>query len=114
MLTKNIPIELANAGIGVHHAGLHMDDRRAIEELFMAKTIKVVVSTSTLAVGVNLRLCRFSYLFTFPLMSILIAAHTVVIKGVKMFQPGMGQVEYSDLDIMQMMGRAVRVKMDSK
>lgn len=37
-----------------------------------------------------------------------LAAHAVVIKGVKMFQPGFGQVEYSDLDIMQMIGRAVR------
>ena len=34
------------------------------------------------------------------------AAHTVVIKGVKLFQNNASQ-EYSDLDIMQMMGRAV-------
>lgn len=35
------------------------------------------------------------------------AAHTVVIRGVKLFQNNMN-VEYSDLDIMQMIGRAVR------
>jgi hypothetical protein len=34
------------------------------------------------------------------------AAHTVVIKGVKMFQGGAVK-EYSDLEIMQMIGRAV-------
>lgn len=34
------------------------------------------------------------------------AAHTVVIKGVKVFQNGATK-EYSDLDIMQMIGRAV-------
>lgn len=35
-----------------------------------------------------------------------IAAHTVVIKGVQIFQNNMS-VEYSDLDVMQMLGRAV-------
>jgi hypothetical protein len=34
------------------------------------------------------------------------AAHTVIIKGVKLFQANAWQ-EYSDLDIIQMMGRAV-------
>jgi ATP-dependent DNA helicase HFM1/MER3 len=34
------------------------------------------------------------------------AAHIVVIKDVKLFQNGVSQ-EYSDLDIMQMIGRAV-------
>lgn len=36
----------------------------------------------------------------------LVAAHTVILKGVKLFQSN-GLQEYSDLDIMQMMGRAV-------
>jgi replicative superfamily II helicase len=36
-----------------------------------------------------------------------LAAHTVVIKGVKIYQNGVS-VEYSDLEIMQMIGRAVR------
>lgn len=35
------------------------------------------------------------------------AAHTVVIRGVKLFQNN-ANVEYSDLDVMQMIGRAVR------
>ena len=39
-------IELATLGIGVHHAGISMDDRRAIEDLFMKKILKVVVATS--------------------------------------------------------------------
>ena len=34
------------------------------------------------------------------------AAHTVIIKGVKLFQANAWQ-EYSDLDVIQMMGRAV-------
>lgn len=36
----------------------------------------------------------------------LLAAHIVVIKDVRIFQNGISQ-EYSDLDIMQMIGRAV-------
>lgn len=40
------------------------------------------------------------------LIIVVVAAHTVVIKGVKIFQNNASQ-EYSDLDIMQMMGRAV-------
>ncbi|KAG6376315.1 DEAD-domain-containing protein [Boletus reticuloceps] len=79
---------LVSVGIAVHHAGLNTDDRRAVEELFSRKYLRVLVATSTLAVGVNL------------------PAQMVVIKGVKLYQNG-EMKEYSDLDIMQMMGRAV-------
>lgn len=34
------------------------------------------------------------------------AAHIVIIKGVKLYQTGR-MMEYTDLDIMQMLGRAV-------
>ncbi|KAL4247433.1 Meiotic Crossover Helicase [Abortiporus biennis] len=87
--------KLAGCGIGIHHAGMTMDDRRATEDLYLKKILRVVVATSTLAVGVNL------------------PAHTVVIKGVKMFQAN-GMQEYSDLDIMQMMGRAGRPQFDKE
>ncbi|EJU00681.1 P-loop containing nucleoside triphosphate hydrolase protein [Dacryopinax primogenitus] len=87
--------ELALCGIGVHHAGIHVSDRRTIEELFIRKQLRVVVATSTLAVGVN-----------FP-------AHTVVIKGTKQWTDK-GWAEYSDLDVMQMMGRAGRPQFDKE
>ncbi|THH19463.1 hypothetical protein EW146_g1691 [Bondarzewia mesenterica] len=87
--------KLAQAGIGVHHAGLTIDDKRTTENLFLSKDLRVVVATSTLAVGVNL------------------PAHVVVIKGVKMFQ-GSAMEEYSDLDIMQMIGRAGRPQFDKE
>ncbi|KAM6500407.1 Sec63 Brl domain containing protein [Amanita muscaria] len=80
--------ELASVSIGVHHAGLAMEDRRSVEDQFVKGILQVMVATSTLAVGVNL------------------PAHTVVIKGVHLYQNG-ANVEYSDLDIMQMIGRAV-------
>ncbi|KII88121.1 hypothetical protein PLICRDRAFT_698570 [Plicaturopsis crispa FD-325 SS-3] len=87
--------ELAALGIGVHHAGLSLDDKRLTEDLFMKKVLRVVVCTSTLAVGVNL------------------PAYMVVIKGVKNFFGG-EMSEYSDLDIMQMMGRAGRPQFDKE
>ncbi|KZV62156.1 P-loop containing nucleoside triphosphate hydrolase protein [Peniophora sp. CONT] len=86
--------KLAAAGIGAHNAGLALEDKRAIEELFINKTLRVVVCTSTLAVGVNL------------------PAHIVVIKGVKVFQGGSQWQEYSDLDLLQMIGRAGRPQFD--
>ncbi|KAJ6502143.1 Sec63 Brl domain-containing protein [Mycena sanguinolenta] len=85
--------ELAAFGIGVHHAGLTIDDRRAVEDLYLKGLLRVVVATSTLAVGVNL------------------PAHTVVIKGVQIFQNNVS-TEYSDLDVMQMLGRAGRPQFD--
>ncbi|KAF7363796.1 ATP-dependent DNA helicase MER3 [Mycena sanguinolenta] len=85
--------ELAAFGIGVHHAGLTIDDRRAVEDLYLKGILRVVVATSTLAVGVNL------------------PAHTVVIKGVQIFQNNVS-TEYSDLDVMQMLGRAGRPQFD--
>ncbi|KIP12313.1 hypothetical protein PHLGIDRAFT_330001 [Phlebiopsis gigantea 11061_1 CR5-6] len=88
--------KLAEFGIGVHHAGMTMDDRRTTEELFLQKVLRVITATSTLAVGVNL------------------PAHTVIIKGVKLFQGGARWAEYSDLDIMQMMGRAGRPQFDKE
>ncbi|KAJ6490475.1 hypothetical protein DFH09DRAFT_1003499 [Mycena vulgaris] len=80
-------------GIGVHHAGLTIDDRRAVEDLYLKGLLRVVVATSTLAVGVNL------------------PAHTVAIKGVQIFQNN-ASAEYSDLDVMQMLGRAGRPQFD--
>ncbi|KAI9466064.1 P-loop containing nucleoside triphosphate hydrolase protein [Lactarius psammicola] len=87
--------KLAAAGIGAHHAGLELQDKRLVEELFTNRVLRVVVATSTLAVGVNL------------------PAHIVVIKDVKIFQNGASQ-EYSDLDIMQMIGRAGRPQFDKE
>lgn len=87
--------KLAACGIGIHHAGMSMDDRRATEDLYLRKLLRILFATSTLAVGVNL------------------PAHTVIIKGVKVFQNNACQ-EYSDLDIMQMMGRAGRPQFDKE
>ena len=41
-------------GIGLHHAGLTDDDKKIVEDLFEKVKIQILVSTSTLAWGVNL------------------------------------------------------------
>jgi ATP-dependent DNA helicase HFM1/MER3 len=42
---------LAANGIGVHHAGLSVDDRRLTEELFFRGDLRVVVATSVWTTG---------------------------------------------------------------
>lgn len=41
-------------GIGMHHAGIHENDRKIVEELFYNQKIQVLIATSTLAWGVNM------------------------------------------------------------
>lgn len=48
--------ELANVGIGVHHAGLVMDDRKATEQLYLKGTLRVLIATS---VCIHVLVCYF-------------------------------------------------------
>ncbi|KAF1321526.1 Activating signal cointegrator 1 complex subunit 3, partial [Globisporangium splendens] len=84
-----------NFGIGLHHAGLPRKDRELVEKLFRDRLIQVVISTSTLAWGVNL------------------PAHLVIIKGTEYFQNGRYQ-SYPLSDLLQMIGRAGRPLLDDK
>ncbi|KAL3847245.1 hypothetical protein ACJMK2_018167 [Sinanodonta woodiana] len=86
--------DLVMKGIGYHHAGLDLQDRKKIEELFYNGELLVLVSTSTLAMGVNL------------------PAHLVIIKSTMYYQMGVNQ-EYSDSQILQMIGRAGRPQFDT-
>ncbi|TKY85335.1 hypothetical protein EX895_005497 [Sporisorium graminicola] len=83
---------LATSGIAFHHAGLSIFDRRSVEQAFLADKIGVLCCTTTLATGINL------------------PAYCVVIRGTKQFD---GQwCEMSELDLIQMMGRAGRPQFD--
>ena len=74
-------------GIGIHHAGMVRTDRTLVEDLFADGHVKVLVSTATLAWGVNL------------------PAHAVVIKGTQVYNPEKGRwTELSHMDLMQMLG----------
>merc|ERR550514_2315179 len=87
--------EMIPFGIGVHHAGLPKTDRKLVEDLFADKHVQILVSTATLAWGVNL------------------PAHTVIIKGTQVYKPEKGAwSELSPMDMMQMMGRAGRPQYD--
>ena len=89
--------DLLPFGFAIHHAGMVRSDRTLVEDLFADRHIQVLVSTATLAWGVNL------------------PCHTVIIKGTQMYSPEQGRwVELSPLDIMQMMGRAGRYGLDSE
>ncbi|CAO3630487.1 unnamed protein product [Cunninghamella blakesleeana] len=81
-------------GIGFHHAGLDIEDRQLVEYLFLNKYIRIVATTTTLAIGVNL------------------PAHLVIIKSTKCYQ-NCRMIEYSDIDIFQMIGRAGRPGLDT-
>ncbi|GAM21299.1 hypothetical protein SAMD00019534_044740 [Acytostelium subglobosum LB1] len=86
--------ELLPYGIGIHHAGLARTDRILVEELFEDQRIQILISTATLAWGVNL------------------PAHTVIIKGTQVYNPEKGWTELSPLDVTQMLGRAGRPPFD--
>lgn len=101
-------VDLAAAGIGTHHAGMDYLDRRLTEALYLkGGHLSVICTTSTLAVGINL------------------PARMVIIKGTKIWDASQAgpphlsfyntliyfivqgkAVDYTDLDILQMMGRA--------
>ena len=85
--------ELVGCGVAFHHAGLDPQDRHAIETAFLKGNVSLICCTSTLAIGVNL------------------PCHLVVLKGTVCFQDG-ALCEYSDLEVMQMLGRAGRPQFD--
>ncbi|KAI1211201.1 P-loop containing nucleoside triphosphate hydrolase protein [Annulohypoxylon truncatum] len=97
--TERVPVvnrelqEIIRFGVAFHHAGLDASDRSAVAQNFLDGQIRVICCTSTLAVGVNL------------------PCHTVVLKGTTGYSDDKPQ-EYSDLEIMQMLGRAGRPQFD--
>ncbi|XP_056149816.1 probable ATP-dependent DNA helicase HFM1 [Lampris incognitus] len=86
--------ELVMHGVGYHHAGVDMSDRKMVEEAFTLGDLPVLFTTSTLAIGVNL------------------PAHLVVVKSTMHYVAGSCE-EYSEADILQMIGRAGRPQFDT-
>ncbi|NXJ37860.1 HFM1 helicase, partial [Ciconia maguari] len=86
--------DLLMYGVAYHHAGMEISDRKIIEGAFTVGDLPVLFTTSTLAVGVNL------------------PAHLVVIKSTMHYVGGVFQ-EYSETDILQMIGRAGRPQFDT-
>ncbi|KAG5286894.1 hypothetical protein AALO_G00020010 [Alosa alosa] len=86
--------DLVLFGVGYHHAGIDVSDRKVIEDAFTKGDLPVLFTTSTLAMGMNL------------------PAHLVVIKSTAHYVGGTCQ-EYSEADILQMTGRAGRPQFDT-
>ncbi|KAI5969396.1 HFM1 [Candida margitis] len=86
---------LVKSGVGYHHAGLTFTDRKQIEAAFLSGDLRYLCCTSTLAVGINL------------------PAYLVVIKGTKCWCESTFQ-EYSETDILQMIGRAGRPQFENE
>ncbi len=84
-------------GVAFHHGGLEAADRSEVESLFKSRTLRVLATTTTLALGVNL------------------PAHLVVVLSTSAYR---GAAEgYTDLDpsdVIQMIGRAGRPGLDSR
>src|SRR3569833_2088003 len=94
VVTHQLLQETVRRGVAFHHAGLDTHDRSLVEKSFIDGQISVICSTSTLAVGMNL------------------PCHTVVLKGTSGYKDGGQLKEYSDLEVMQMLGRAGRPQFD--
>jgi helicase len=86
--------EAAKCGVAFHHAGLTAAQRKAVEGGFKAGKLKLLVATPTLAAGINL------------------PARTVIIRDIKRFEAGSGQVYIPVREIKQMAGRAGRPRYD--
>lgn len=81
--------------IAFHHAGLSSEDKALVEAAFRERLIRILVSTSTLAWGVNL------------------PARVVVVRDVEMYDPIQGNKDISPIDLLQMLGRAGRPGYDT-
>ncbi|KAJ2948978.1 hypothetical protein O0L34_g5918 [Tuta absoluta] len=86
---------LVLSGVGCHHAGLLYEERLNIEEAFRNRDLPILITTTTLAMGVNL------------------PAHLVIIKNTQQYVNGAYQ-EYSISTVLQMVGRAGRPQFDTE
>jgi len=85
--------ELYAKGIGFHHAGLHVQLKALVEELYEAKLIQVLYTTSTFALGINM------------------PARSVAFDSLRKFD-GRSLAPLSTREFMQMAGRAGRRGLD--
>ncbi len=86
--------EMVRHGVAYHNSWLHPEQRRAIEEGFLAHRLKVICCTPTLAMGVSL------------------PAKMVLIRNYKFFTPGRGTEPMPVCWVKQVFGRAGRPEYD--
>ena len=94
-ITKNL-VQLVSKGVGFHHAGLSNSIREKLESSFREGSIKLLISTPTLAAGVNL------------------PARRVVLSSILRYDFEQGaNLPISILEYKQLSGRAGRPKYDT-
>ena len=86
---------LYEQGVGFHHAGLHVQLKALVEGLYEKKLLKVLYTTSTFALGINM------------------PARTVVLDGIRKFN-GQEVLPLTVQQFMQKAGRAGRRGMDDR
>lgn len=77
-------------GVSFHHAGINYTQRKLIEDAFRQNKIKLIASTTTLAMGLNL------------------PSRRVIIRDWLRYESGIGQLPIPVIEIKQMSGRAGR------
>ncbi|MEM3670755.1 MAG: helix-hairpin-helix domain-containing protein, partial [Thermoprotei archaeon] len=85
---------MVKSGVAFHHAGLPLSARSAIEEAFKLRLLKALVSTTTLAAGLNL-----------PARRVVVYDHT-------RYEYGYGRQKIPVIEYHQMAGRAGRPGLD--
>ncbi len=86
--------KVVKKGVAFHHAGLLFSQKKAIEDAFKKRLLKVIVATPTLAWGVNL------------------PSFLVAIVDAKRYYTGLGNVYLQNLEVHQMLGRSGRIDYD--
>lgn len=97
LIKKTFPFlrNLLKMGIGIHHSGLSKKEKSFMENKFKSGSLKVLITTNTLAWGVNLN------------------PKNVIIKGTRIYSPKKASwVEISGTNIVQMLGRTGRFDSD--
>jgi len=83
-------------GVAFHHSGLVNEQRKIVEDSFRNGLIKVVCSTTTLSLGINM------------------PAHTVVVRDTSRYSEMEGGEKLSVNEVTQLFGRAGRPKYDKE
>lgn len=133
------PLELLVYGVGFHHAGMDISDRKTVEAMFTAGDLPVLCKTTAIPllefssiceddvflfswslhkhscygckfmfVSVYLLdVCLYWFCLPSPALQVNLPAHLVIVKSTMHYVGGMFQ-EYSESQILQMIGRAGR------
>ena len=111
--------EIISKGVAFHHAGLTMNDRHVIEQIFLAGHLPILVSTSTLGMPNqnskhrNLPITKTLLVATISALGVNLPAHLVIIKSTTTIVAGNNGLEYTPANLLQMIGRAGRPQFDT-